>query len=174
MKHSAQARDRLQPSLLDRLQDDEPQALEEARGCSVHTRNQLRECVRRDLEHLLNARGGLDGLDSMPSRQAQALAQSVLAYGMPAMAGHTVSTLDIAALERQLTRLIARFEPRILPQTLEVKAQALALSRHAHNVIGLSIAGAVWASPSPLPFWVRIELDLETGQVHVPNDSGAV
>ena len=49
------ARDRLQPSLLDRLIDDAPQHAREGSDGRVLTRQQLRAAVLRDLSWLFNA-----------------------------------------------------------------------------------------------------------------------
>jgi type VI secretion system protein ImpF len=55
------ARDRLQPSLLDRLTDFEPHARHEARERRVVSARALRESVQRDIGWLLNASGLADG-----------------------------------------------------------------------------------------------------------------
>ena len=47
--------ERLQPSLLDRLTDDEPDRLQESREKRVLSMSRLRECVLRDLAWLFNA-----------------------------------------------------------------------------------------------------------------------
>jgi predicted component of type VI protein secretion system len=47
--------DRLQPALLDRLTDDDPDSDEEARDHRVMSRRQLRDAVLRDLAWLFNA-----------------------------------------------------------------------------------------------------------------------
>ena len=51
----APARDRLQPSLLDRLIDEQPQSQQEEPGARVLNRAQLRQAVLRDLAWLMNA-----------------------------------------------------------------------------------------------------------------------
>ena len=47
-------KERLQPSLLDRLTDDSPTERRESRDKHVISPSRLRECVRRDLTWLLN------------------------------------------------------------------------------------------------------------------------
>ncbi len=50
---------------------------------------------------------------------------SVLNYGLPALAGHTASSVDVHAIEALLTETIATFEPRIIRSSLRVRAQLL-------------------------------------------------
>ncbi len=61
-------RDRLQPSLLDRLTDDEPSNQQESRERRVLTVQRLRESLLRDLSWLFNS-GNLaetEDLDNYP------------------------------------------------------------------------------------------------------------
>jgi type VI secretion system protein ImpF len=91
----------------------------------------------------------------------------VLNYGLPALSGRTASSLDITELEQAIRQSILDFEPRILPATLEVRAIALASALDHHNVVGVQIAGELWAQPVPLELLVRTEIDLETGKVEI-------
>ncbi|PWV64782.1 type VI secretion system baseplate subunit TssE [Plasticicumulans acidivorans] len=155
--------ERLQPALLDRLVDDAPEQRKESRDNRVLSMSQLRECVLRDLAWLLNSTGlGADvDLDSCPQ-----VASSVLNYGLPALSGMTASGLDIGQLELMLTETIRRFEPRILPASLRVRA-VLSESEMNHNAIGFEIEGELWAQPVPLRLWLKTELDLESGNVRI-------
>ncbi|HEX4856751.1 MAG TPA: type VI secretion system baseplate subunit TssE [Limnobacter sp.] len=154
--------DALQPALLDRLQDDERSRPTESPGRHTCTPEVLRMMVVRDLEHLLNSNCILDKavLDNMP-----ALRQSVLAYGMPPLAGQSASHVNIRQFEQQVADLVRRFEPRIDPKTLRVQAESRQDTLHLHNVIGLRISGLLWARPSPVELLLRQEIDLETGRV---------
>lgn len=156
--------DRLQPALLDRLRDDAPSQRVEAREHGVLSRAQLREAVLRDLSWLLNAvrPPARDGLSDWPE-----VDQSVLNYGMPCFSGETASSLDITDLERAIRDALARFEPRIIPGTLEVSTEQQENILDLHNVIGVRIAAQIWAQPMPLELLLRTELDLESGQVRV-------
>ena len=125
---------------------------------------QLREAVLRDLSWLLNAvrPPARDGLSDWPE-----VDQSVLNYGMPCFSGETASSLDITDLERAIRDALARFEPRIIPGTLEVSTEQQENILDLHNVIGVRIAAQIWAQPMPLELLLRTELDLESGQVRV-------
>ncbi len=156
-------KERLQPSLLDRLTDDEREHRQESRDKRVLSPARLRECVRRDLTWLLNTThlAALEDLEAYPDVQ-----RSVLNYGMPDLAGRTVSSVDARALERLLVKVIADFEPRLLKSSVKVKIIADA-ERMNHNAMCFGIEAELWAQPLPLRLFLRTDIDLETGTVNV-------
>lgn len=156
--------DRLQPALLDRLQDDAPDKRAEAKEARVLTRNQLRDAVLRDLTWLLNAMRPPAGecIAAWPEVE-----NSVVNYGMPCFSGETASSLDITDLERAIRDSLLRFEPRIIPGTLQVITEQQENILDWHNVIGVRIAAQIWAQPVPLELLLRTQLDLESGLVEV-------
>jgi type VI secretion system protein ImpF len=160
--------DRLQPALLDRLSDDAPHERKEAEDKRVMSRAQLRQAVLRDLAWLFNAtQPNPDWAESHPD-----VAHSVLNFGLPPLAGQRVARLDITQLERTIAEAIRRFEPRILPQTLSVRALETSSVLDTHNTIEFEIRGHLWAQPVPLELLLRTKLDLEAGQVEVRDASG--
>lgn len=118
--------------------------------------------VLRDLEQLLNA---TRVIESKHLQQQPQLLNSVLAYGMPPVAGKIASMIDVKDFERTVADLIRRFEPRIDGQSLKVQAETQQGLMHLHNVIGLRISGLLWAQPYPIELMLRTEVDLETGKV---------
>jgi type VI secretion system protein ImpF len=100
------------------------------------------------------------------------VAHSVLNFGLPPLAGQRVARLDITQLERTIAEAIRRFEPRILPQTLSVRALETSSVLDTHNTIEFEIRGHRWAQPVPLELLLRTKLDLEAGQVEVRDASG--
>ena len=152
----------LQPSLLDRLTDEQPGQRVDPTDARLLGRSGLRAAVLRDLACLLNVTrlGASQPLDAWPEVE-----RSVLNYGLPAFAGETASTLDVKGLERAIRQAILRFEPRILADTLEVKAIEQDSMMGWHNVVCVTISGQIWAQPVPLEMMLRTEVDLETGQV---------
>jgi len=161
------ARNRLQPALLDRLTDDRPADRIEAEDHRVMTKAQLRQAVLRDLSSLLNA---VQPLGSAV-QERPLLAASVLNFGMPPLSGQLVSRLDAGALEAEIRQAIVRFEPRILPDTLQVRALEATSVLDTHNVIEFEIRGHLWSQPVPLEILLRTQLDLEAGQVQVSDGS---
>ncbi len=159
--------ERLQPCLLDRLTDDEPQTQQEGRDRRVVSLRRYRAAVLRDVAWLLNcsARFGAEELAEFPEVQ-----RSVLNFGTRDLCGVTVSGADLVELERELLRAIRCFEPRILPGSLSVK---LAVgSAGEHNAVAFTVAGHLWAQPIPEELYIKTEFDLETGQCELEGGSG--
>jgi len=156
--------DRLQPALLDRLTDDDPTNVIEAPEQRLINKSRLRELVLRDLSWLFNCTHLAldDALDAYPF-----VKRSVLNYGLPALSGRTVSSLDAQSLEAQVKNAIMNFEPRILEHTLGVEAVFSNTQVEHHNQISFRISGQVWAQPVPLELMLQTNIDLETGLVEV-------
>ena len=164
------ARNRLQPALLDRLTDDARGESHEADDHRVMSKAQLRYAVLRDLGALFNAVQPLGpAADAYPL-----LAGSVLNYGLPPLSGQLASKLDVSVLERAIREAIVRYEPRILPDTLQIRALEATSVLDTHNVIEFEIRGHLWSQPVPLEILLRTQLDLEAGQVEVRDAAGAV
>ncbi|MBC7995784.1 MAG: type VI secretion system baseplate subunit TssE [Rhizobacter sp.] len=157
-------RDRLQPALLDRLTDFNPQSQVEADDTRMMNKSQIREAVLRDLSWLLNS---VQPLSKATAAQYPQAADSVLNYGLPAMSGQLASRIDVGLLERTIKQAILRFEPRVMEDSLEVKALEASSVLDTHNVIEFEIHGFMWAQPVPLELLLRTQVDLEAGQVEV-------
>jgi type VI secretion system protein ImpF len=156
-------RDRINPSLLDRLTDEAPENASARGGASV-TLSELRRSVLRDLNWLFNTSQILrtEETESWPQ-----VRNSVLNYGLPPLSGLTASGLDVPKLERALRQAILDFEPRILPDSVSVKATVDQASLDHHNVISLHIEALLWAQPLPIELLLRTQFDLESGQNRV-------
>ena len=161
--------ERLQPALLDRLTDDEPDKKLEPRERRLITKQRLRQAVLRDLAWLFNATrpSAREGLGLYPHAE-----RSVLNFGLPALSGETASTLDVIGLEARIRQAILDFEPRIDASTLRVEAMTTELQMNQHNVISVQIRGNLWAQPVPLEMLLRTEVDLETGSVEIRDLTG--
>jgi type VI secretion system protein ImpF len=156
-------KERLQPSLLDRLTDDEPESRQESRDKRVLSPARLRECVRRDLSWLFNTTNldSVQDLEDFPE-----VASSVVNYGMPDLAGRTASTVDVVALQKLLSRVIWDFEPRLMKESVKVRIIADE-EKMNHNAMFFDIEAELWAQPLPLRLFFRTEIDLENGGVNV-------
>lgn len=154
--------DRLQPALLDRLTDDEPDARQETLQHAVVSKGRLKQTVLRDLIWLLNttAYHTSDQLDRYPE-----VRRSVLNFGIPVLSGKNFSSVDWRDLERQIYDAILVFEPRILPDTLSVKAIAPSDLLGHHNLLQFELHGELWSMPFPIELLLRSELDLESGRM---------
>jgi type VI secretion system protein ImpF len=159
----ARARDTLQPALLERLTDHDPTRTTEGREERVISRSQLRAAVLRDLSWLFNTTN-LSGGDGLAKYRF--VAESTLNYGLTPLSGRTVSGLDLSGVERILHEAIERFEPRILPGTLSVRALPTEPLLN-HNVVSLEIAGQLWSQPYPLELLLKTDVDLESGEIRI-------
>ncbi len=147
--------ERLQPALLDRLMDDNPDVQVESREMRVMSRNRMREAVLRDLAWLFNSTQ-LSGDFNWPAHPH--VQRSVINFGLPTLSGETASTLDVIDLESQV---------RIMASTLQVSALMDEMTMDHHNVISFRITCNLWAQPVPFELMLRTEVDLESGQVEI-------
>lgn len=165
------ARERLQPSLLDRLTDLEPDARHEPRERRVLSQRALRDSVQRDIGWLLNA-SGLDVVQEVAGFPH--VATSVLNYGLPGLAGRHVAGLTKAALERRIRDALWIFEPRLVRESVRVTAlEDTQGARHEH-VLRFEIEADMWSQPYPERLYLRTELDLEAGEVRILDSAAAV
>ncbi|WP_293268156.1 type VI secretion system baseplate subunit TssE [Neptunomonas sp.] len=172
--------DRLQPSLLDRLTDDNARREPNGEGANedslkvkqtagrtskkepvdrlVITARNLREYVKRDLSWLLNS-GNLENVVDLSDYPW--VAKSVVNYGTPDLAGTVAANTDVRTLERQIHRTILNFEPRILPKTLRVRV--IKNDEMSRNALCFEIECDIWGQPVPEHLYLNSEVDLETG-----------
>jgi type VI secretion system protein ImpF len=117
--------------------------------------------VLRDLAWLLNTVNYqcAHSLDDYPF-----VARSVLNYGLPELTGRVVADMTPRALEALVEQAILDFEPRILPNSLRVRA-TISEDQMNRNAVGFEIEGDLWAYPMPLHLLVKTEIDGETGHV---------
>lgn len=130
---------------------------------SVSSLGEIRACVKRDLDWLLNAN------QYSPQKDFEnypAVASSVINYGMPDLTGKTVTGFDQDHLERLLKQVVINYEPRIIKRTLSVRVLA-DKSLFDHNALAFEIEGELWAEPQPLHLHLRTEFELEDGTVSV-------
>jgi type VI secretion system protein ImpF len=159
-------RERLQPSLLDRLTDDEPDKTVEARERRVLSLRTLRESVLRDLGWLLNTTNLLSvtNLPKLPY-----VAGSVLNYGMPDISGLSVAGMNLMDLERGIRQAIWDFEPRLIRASVAVRAIA---EESSGNKIMFEIEGDMWAQPYPERLYLKTELDIDRASIRLSDNGG--
>ena len=153
-------KERLQPSLLDRLADDEPEKKVQSRDKRIVSFIKLKQSVMRDLQWLLNA-GCLETVQDLSDYPQ--VKQSVLNFGIPDLTGTTASSVDSTTLERMLRQRILDFEPRILSRSLKIRVT----EKDEHNAIIFEIEGELWSQPIPERLYLKTILDLELGNVVV-------
>jgi type VI secretion system protein ImpF len=154
-------KEKLQPSLLDRLTDVRPDVRTSSSGVPrVLTLEELRDGVRRDLAALFNATAleVVEDLTDYPNVQ-----RSTLNFGIIDMSGRTASGVDLKELERSLSRAIHEFEPRLMEDTVKITTEAY--DAKSHNTMVATIEADLWSQPLPQKLMLRTELDLENGEV---------
>lgn len=152
--------EKLQPCLLDRLTDDEPNKQQESRMKRVMSLQRYRQAVLRDLAWLLNTyanaeQEGLDEFEEVPS--------SVLNYGVQNGAGMTASSVSADEMRYRLTEAIQRFEPRIIANTISIDIDVNP-EEMTRRSIRFEIRGDLWSQPIPESLFIATELDFETGK----------
>ena len=154
------AKDRLYPSLLDRLTDDEPSKKQEPAEARALSMDRLRKSVLRDVNWLFNATQMDADLSDYPH-----VARSVLNYGLPALSGCPASNIRLVELSRALREMLVNFEPRLIPSTVRVHAETN--DEMSHNVIVFRIEAQLWSQPVPIELMMRTDINLENGQTRV-------
>jgi type VI secretion system protein ImpF len=151
----------LQPSLLDRLTDDEPGKTKESQDKRVVSMRRLRQCVLRDMAWLMNTTNleTTEDLEAYPE-----VGNSVLNYGIAELSGHLVSGLDLTRLERMVRQAVQDFEPRILPNSVKVRS-VRDVGKESHNQLMFEIEGQLWAVPTPTHLLIKTQIDFEEGGV---------
>ncbi len=161
-------KERLQPSMLDRLTDHNPEKKKESTAQQSMSQKEFKDAVIRDLGWLLNSVSLDVCVDLEPYPEVK---HSVLNYGLPDISGHTSSTINVKTIERSLIQAIRDFEPRIIRNSLRVKVHSDP-SDMSHNSLVFEIEGAVFGQPSPFQIVLRSELDLECGEFKVTENFG--
>ncbi len=158
-------RERLQPSLLDRLTDDEPDSAVESRERRVLSVRSLREGVLRDLAWLLNT---TNLLSVTATQRLPHLANSVLNYGMPDLSGASLAGMNTQDLERAIRQAIWDFEPRLIRSSVVVRAQPA----DSVTKIMFEIEADMWAQPYPERLFLKTELDVDLASISLTDNAG--
>lgn len=124
----------------------------------------LRESVLRDMGRLLNA---TRLLDESEARAYPNVARSVVNYGVPPLAGTAISSLDIGYVEDAIRQALMCYEPRLLPESIEVRYTGDEARVGHRNLLTFEIAAKLRHSPRPVPMLVYTDLDLESGAASV-------
>lgn len=152
------------PTLFDRLCDDAPHEKTEGPDAYALNRNRLRQVVLRDLQTLLNT---TDISEQIDAGVYEAAAASGINYGVPPLAGGYLSEKKWGDIERLIRRAIARFEPRLLPDTLIVRPVHKDKASAHYNVLTFEISGHIHMNPYPIEFSVQSAVDLETSRIEL-------
>ena len=154
--HQGSFRHRSQPSLFERFC-----AAASAPVSPRAQRETLRDLVLRDLGALFNSTNHEHLLD--PTHFGPVL-ESCWNFGLRSISGTFDGPKAWEDIEQAIRAAIERFEPRILPGSVEVTAlRQPDFARH--NVLNFQIRGLIRDLPQALPFVARSSIDLETRRV---------
>ncbi|MEM6489309.1 MAG: type VI secretion system baseplate subunit TssE [Pseudomonadota bacterium] len=159
-------RERLQPSLLDRLTDDNPGGPPESRESRMISEDRMREIVRRDLTWLLNTVNHASQPDDQYDLSDYPNAEhSVINYGVTDVTGKTSGAKRTAEMRKAIEVAVKRFEPRIIPSSLVVDV------RKSHGsdgvIVDYQVDGTLWLHPTPKKVLLYTCMDFTTGEVSV-------
>jgi type VI secretion system protein ImpF len=152
--------ERLQPSLLDRLTDDDPTNLKETRDSRVIDLRRLREIIQRDLAWLLNT---FDNSTMVDAGRYPNVTNSVLTYGVQEVAGEFSTADRTMKIRSSIHKAIEKFEPRIIAGSLDVLLRDD--SSAGSTVVTFDIAADMWAQPLPMELYLRSSVDITTGEL---------
>jgi type VI secretion system protein ImpF len=153
--------EKLQPCLFDRLIDEDVMKNQEGRTARVISLSDYRTAVLRDLSWLLNSNRHMEseGLSEFPQVEA-----SVFNFGTPSFSGMGIAGMNLEEMEAEVARAVRNFEPRLVGDTLVVRAIREQNSSSPSTLV-FEIRGELWARPFPEKLFIKTTLDMETGAV---------
>ncbi|WP_439525108.1 type VI secretion system baseplate subunit TssE [Marivita sp.] len=152
--------ERLQPSILDRLTDDEPSKKTESHSDRVIDIRRLREIIQRDLSWLLNT-GNLE--TQIDAEKYPHVIRSVVNYGVPETTGDFANSNRATAVRDAIKAAVEFFEPRLIDGSLSIVSRTADEKREP--VIVFDIIADMWAEPVPAELYLRSQFDTTTGHV---------
>ena len=145
----------LNPSILDRLIDEDPKRSREANFFDTWGLRAQKAAVRRDLETLLNTQA----TRTRVGNEHPEVRTSVLTYGMPDLSTIAArSDVERARLCQRIQDLVARFEPRL--RRVEVDVQP---PTPLDRSLRFRIDALLWVDPSPEPISFNTVMESATG-----------
>ena len=153
---------RVQPSLLDRLIDYEPELSREPPASRSKSLRLLKGSVRRDLEWLLNTR------QTAPiPPELKEVNESLAVYGMPDFTNFSGKNVhDQARLRRSIEKVIETFEPRLEGVVVPIEGGGNSPER----AIRFRIDGRLKVDPAPEPVTFDTQLQIGSGEFKVKGE----
>lgn len=158
--------EKLQPCLLDRLTDDEPDKQTESKMQRVMSLQKYRDGVKRDLAWLFNttAYPCVDEVRDfvkeknlpMDLKEFPEAYRSVINFGVRQLCGQTATNAE--QMQEEIAAVVQIFEPRISPRSLIVQAEK------DLNKVEVVIEGDLWTRERPESLRLNAEMDVENGQ----------
>ncbi len=154
----------LQPTLFDRLFDDNPQAKKEEINQFSVNKEELKKIIQRDISYLFNTINKANDIDEEIYQEAY---NSTLNYGIPPLSGQFNTGFSWDRIKEQLLSAIHTFEPRIIPDSIEITPNNKGGNLLEYNTLAFSISGQVYSLPYPIDFLIQSMVDLETSYLQI-------
>lgn len=151
---------KLRPSVLDRLFDDNPEQIIEARVDNHQLVKQMRMSIRRDLESLLNTRYYL----IQPDSDLLEVEKSIFNYGLPDLA--TVNVMDVTR-RNQFIKLLENTLKTYEPRFKSVKVSFVENADKVDRTLRFRVDTIIYADPVPEVVVYDSVLDSVTRSVSV-------
>ncbi len=146
-------------SVLDRLLDDAPRQAADAPGSWEASLRELRECLVRDVEWLLNTRRVAEApLESCPE-----VLRSVYQYGLPDISSMAATEETREQLARAVAECIDLFEPRLT----EVRVTPRAVGDGGGRGLHFTVEALLRLDPSPERVVFDTVVETVSGRVSV-------
>jgi type VI secretion system protein ImpF len=139
----AASKNRLRPSLLDRLTDHAPDSQVELPRDQTVTENELRELVRRDLSWLFNTTHMAADTDLSAHPNVQS---SILNFGIVDLTGQMLSSIQLDKLQQRVLEALRSYEPRLASETIQIGVQ-IGSNKFGSSALIIDIAGQLRAEP---------------------------
>jgi type VI secretion system protein ImpF len=153
---------RVQPSLLDRLIDYEPELSREPPASRSKSLRLLKASVRRDLEWLLNTRHTA----TVPP-ELKEVNESLAVFGMPDFTNFSgKNPHDQTRLRRAIEKVIETFEPRLEGVVVTLEGGGNSPVR----AIRYRIDGRLKVDPAPEPVTFDTHLQIGSGEFQVKGE----
>lgn len=152
--------EKLIPSVLDRLIDEEPHRVSEVPASRTQVLQQMKSSVGRDLQNLLNTRCRAstwdEGLDQLP--------RSLVAYGVPDCVGINTGSRDQQEILREMIQnAVITFEPRLM----NVRVNLSDTDDPNDRTLRFRIDALLRVDPAPEPVAYDSRLDASIGDFTV-------
>jgi type VI secretion system protein ImpF len=157
----------VQPSLLDRLTDDDPRSPADVRVSYLESLQNFKRSVQRDLEWLLNTRRIADGVPS----HMEELKHSVYNYGIPDITSLSRDSVDSRTLLlARVEEALAMFEPRLA--NVHISMQELEGEAHRRE-LRFIVEATMRLDPTPEQVMFDTVLHFSTGEIDVKGKTDA-
>lgn len=153
---------RYPPTLLERLQDDEPKSSHDRlKAVDMKT---MRHIVQKDITDLINHSNMEDRLDE---HKHKLVMESVINFGISPLIGTQENRHDWNAIEQKIRKTILCFEPRIIPESLVICSLQDNKDTTRYANVFLEIRGLIYWRPQPIDLCMNGRYDFESEKVEL-------